>query len=147
MRPEHFRCLVDTLFLADNGRGWLLSGCQTFKLVCTKQRPRRVSAGSRARRGYKLLILAVSWLGTCVEIICDSGQSVSCGRRGRTQLAHTSAPNWKKREKKTGERSSMGDISCGRSCRTGLRMGAVIEKSRYTHPSGGVVLFGVCADV
>lgn len=39
---EHFHCLSDKLFFMDNGRGWALSGCQALKLVCTKQRLRRV---------------------------------------------------------------------------------------------------------
>lgn len=73
------------------------SGCQTFKLVCTK--PRRVFRARRrrqaaARWGCKPLILAVSWSGTCVEIICDSGQRVSCGGHAAApQRAHTSTPN------------------------------------------------------
>lgn len=39
---EHFHSLLDTLLLMDNGRGWVLSGCQTLRLVCSKQRLRRV---------------------------------------------------------------------------------------------------------
>lgn len=98
---EHFHSLSDSLLLMDNGRGWALSGCQTLKLVCTKQRLRRVRlAGSTARWGFKRLILAMLWLVKCVEIICDSGQRVSCGRGGHTRLAHTSAPNRKKKRKK-----------------------------------------------
>lgn len=97
---EHFHSLSDTLLLMDNGRGWALSGCQTLKLVCTKQRLRRVWLPAGARWGFKRLILAMSWLAKCVEIICDSGQRVSCGRGGHTRLAHTSAPNQEGKEKK-----------------------------------------------
>lgn len=39
---ERFHSLSDTVLLLDNGRGWALSGCQTLKLVCTKQGLRRV---------------------------------------------------------------------------------------------------------
>lgn len=83
-------------------------GCKTYKLVCT-QLTDTCLTGRRAHWGYKHLILAMLWFGKCVEIICDSGQRVSCGRGGRAQLAHMSAPNRKKD-------NSMGDISCGLSC-------------------------------
>lgn len=61
-------------------------------------------ACSGARWVFKRLILAMSWLVKCVEIICDSGQRVSCGRGGHTRLAHTSAPEQKKFKKKKKQR-------------------------------------------
>lgn len=71
-------------------------------------------AGNSARGVFKLLILAMSWSLKCVEIICDSGQRVSCGSTGcHTQFAHMSVP-------KEGKKKPMGDISGGPSCLTGL---------------------------
>lgn len=95
-----FNHLADALFSADNGRGrmqeWLsnLQTCLHKAEACFFRPRRRRRRQAAARWGCKPLILAVSWSGTCVEIICDSGQRVSCGGRAAApHLAHTSAPN------------------------------------------------------
>lgn len=125
---EHFHCLSDTLRFMDNGRDGHWVAVRPSDLFAQSKDWGMYGWQWRSLGLQALLILAMSWLGKCVEIICDSDQGVSCGRGGHTrQLAHTSTPKLKRKKKK---RRSMDDISCGPSCWTGLWMGAVIEKSR-----------------
>lgn len=95
-----FQTLCSSWIMAGDGTEWL----SNLETCLHKAVTEPYMTGSGEHRGYKPLILAMSWLGKCVEITCDSVQRVSCGRGGHTQLAHTSAPNrhLKSREKPPG---------------------------------------------
>lgn len=88
---EHFHSLSDALYLTGSGRGWGNRVLSKLEACLHRAECEACSADRAARWGFKRLILAMSWLVKCAEIIRDSGQRVSCGGGGRhTRLAHMS---------------------------------------------------------
>lgn len=59
-------------------------------------------------RGFQASRIGCVVVRKCVEIIRDSGQRVSCGGSGHTQLAHMSALNQRRKKKKEREREQHG---------------------------------------